>query len=659
MPPASMARLEYDSKANKVQLFGPYLKYNILKEPYSIGRFQFSPDEVTLELSSGGAINEEDFGKEGLAGEDMTFQESPVTGESFDFSSVEEKSAQIENPPDETKKNSPPKQEKESQPQVDSENKIYAVWPRFMLQLGQVKIVSPRGRILFESHFTTDQLGSDERFARLELIGEGNDLLNVLKTPFKLCLYQKFETSSVDVCSNVLTYRDGKFLIAFKGKNLSAAKFNNKKAPKNAQINLSKDMTRVELDLKFKSGFTFQARDKVHHLDLKNIAIDPHEKRIGIIDGAGAVRPTRLTIKDRFFSFIKENNYYKNRYASERDWPQDLEDAEMEFSPYQTGASIQLYGLILANVPPSFSFRLDDQNPIATYSRKVELTGTKDKNEVLAARVRNELFIHENQEEFLWQFPADQPGTINQNYLSLQHKGKDYYFSKRIFRSHQSAVSGSLALSTSPTLDIVPGYNFSAEHWLEQLVGKQSWSFQRWGIAANVYETIQGFKPKENFPEKISVLPINFDILYRFSPGVRPVQSSFGLGIRYLNFQLFRSVSTDIQTEFIGIGGFWHTAPQKIIDDIFNIVPFFRYPKWMEISLFYYPLLLGSEQIGFSFSWQARGKMFFAKQWYLDASFNVNNISFKKSKISGVTAGADSFGIATAHGTIGVGYLFN
>ena len=79
----------------------------------------------------------------------------------------------------------------------------------------------------------------------------------------------------------------------------------------------------------------------------------------------------------------------------------------------------------------------------------------------------------------------------------------------------------------------------------------------------------------------------------------------------------------------------------------------------MEISFYYYPLLLGPEKLGFSFSWQARGRMFFSKRWFLDASFNVNAIQFQKAKVRGVTSGADDFGIGTAHGTIGLGFFFN
>ncbi len=592
-------RLEFDSKANRVQIYGPYLKYNVLKPPYSIGQYQFSLSDINLTVESG-TSNE------------------------------------------------------------DSDPTLLVRWPRFLMSYGQLRIINKRSkRKLLEINFTENQLGSDDKFAQLELEGEGASLLSNLGEPFQICLDQKFEMSFVKACSDYLIFKENQITTVFNGKNASFAKLNGKKTPANSQVSLDQSARSVRFEFRFKSGFSLFVRDKVHKLDQKNVAIDPVERRIGVISGDGSIRPSQLTLKDRFFSFIKEKNDIRNSYQTSKDWPQNIENTEMEFSPYQTGASIQLYGVIMPSVPPPFQFKLDDDIPIATYSKSLELHGTKAESEILAARVKNELFIHENNKEFLWNFPANEAGVVNQNYLSLQHKGKDYYFSKRIFRAHQTSISAAAAISTSPTLDFVPGYNVAAEHWFESVWGKGNYSFQRWGIAANLYETIQGFLPKDNFPEKISVNPITFDVLYRFNAGVRPVQSSFGLGIRYLNFTLFRSKSEDINTQLLGIGAFWHTAPQKIVDDIFNIVPFFRYPKWMEISFFYYPLLIGTEKVGFSFSWQARGKMFFAKNWFLDASFNVNNIAFTKAKLAGVTLGADTFSIGTAHGTLGVGYNFN
>ncbi len=583
----SLARLEFDSVANKVKLYGPYIKYNTLKEPFSIGQFQVELMDIRLEMNE--------------------------------------------------------------------ENKLNAIWPRFLLSYGSLKILNKNGRVLLTEVFTEEELGGDDKYFRYILKDQGSSLQEILANDFQVCVEQIFNQAQVRACSNYLKLVGGASQSTHTGKNASAVTINKKKSPKNAQVSLADQQKRVSFELKFKSGFSISISDDIRHLKLENLVIDPSEKRIGIMDGTGTIRPTQVTLKDRLFSFIKEKNDFKNQYESTKMWPQDLEDAEMEFAPYQLGASLQLFGLIMPQVPPPFEFKLDDGMPIATYKKEVELKGTKSENEVLAAKNQNELFIHKNQKEFLWKYPALKKGEVNQNYLSLQHKNKDFFFSQRIFRAHQTAFAGSIGLSTSTTLDIVPGYNFSAEHWFEEIWNKSKYSFQRWGLAFNYYETMQGFRPKKDFPEKISINPIHMDLLYRLNQGVRPVQSSFGLGLRYQNFTLFRSVSNDIKTQLLGVGAFWHTAPQKIVDDIFNIIPLFRYPKWMEVSFFYYPLTFSDVQLGLSFSWQLKGKMFFSKSWYLEAAFNVNSVSFKQETTIGTT---DQFGIATAHGTIGLGYLF-
>ncbi len=584
----SFARLEFDSAANKIELYGPYIKYNTLKEPFSLGQFEIDLSDIRLEM--------------------------------------------------------------------DGENKLNAVWPRFLLSFGSLQIITKDGgRILLNEALIENELKGDDKYFRYPLNDQSSSLQEALAQDFQVCVEQMFNAAKVRACSDYFKLVSGVSTKTHTGANASAVSFNKQKSPKNAQISLSKDQKTIDFEIKFKSGFIISIRDTVRHLGLENIVIDPSEKRLGILDGTGAIRPTQITLKDRLFSFIKEKNDFKNQYEATKMWPQDLEDAEMEFAPYQLGASLQLYGLILPKVPPPFEFKLDDKMPIATYKKTVELTGTKGENEVLAAKNQNELFIHNNQKEFLWKFPATTKGQVNQNYLSLQHKNKDFFFSQRIFRAHQTAIAGAFGLSTSTTLDIVPGYNLSAEHWFEEIWNKSKYSFQRWGVAFNIYETIQGFKPKKDFPEKISINPIHLDLLYRLNQGVRPVQSSFGLGLRYQNFTLFRSVSPDIQTQLLGIGGFWHTAPQKIVDDIFNIIPLFRYPKWMEVSFFYYPFSFSDVSLGFSFSWQLKGKMFFAKSWYLEAAFNVNSVSFTQPTSIGTT---DQFGIATAHGTVGLGYLF-
>lgn len=587
------ARLEFDSYANKVQIHGPYVKYNLLNEPYSLGRFQFELDDVRLEV-----------------------------------------------------------QNKE-----EGKIQVVVIWPRFLLNFGRVRLIGQKERVLLKESFDEENIGEDEKFARYPLEDGDASLLEDLKEEFQVCLSHEYEESTVKICSDKVKYNGTTFEKTFTDKNAASSKINGRKSPKNAQVSLAESQSEISLDLKFKSGFSISIKDMVRRINKRNVVIDPKEKRVGIVDGRGSVRPTQLTLKDRFFSFIKENNYYRNQYQGSKNWPENLEDAEMEFAPYQIGGSIQLYGIIMSKVPPPFEFKLNDNAPIATYARNIELRGTKAEGEVLAARQKNELFINNDQKSFLWNFPTPKKGEINQNYISLQHKGEDYYFSQRVFRAHQTAVSASAALTVSDTLDIVPGYSFAAEHWFEELWNKSRWSFQRWGIKANIYETINGFKVQDDPSQKYSVNPIDVDILFRLKPGVRPVQSSFGVGLRYLNLTMFRSIETDISAQLLGIGGFWHTAPQKIIDDIFNIIPFFRYPKWMELYFYYYPVGLGTQIEGPSFSWQAKGKMFFSTHWFLEASFNVNYVDFLRKSDVRLT-GFERRKLGTAHGTIGLGYLF-
>lgn len=598
----AQAGLEYDSAANKVEIYGPYIKYNILKAPYSLGQFSFSPEDIRVE----GLVH-----------------------------------SQLEN----------------SEGEVPIE--LQAIWPRFLMEYGQLQILSSSGRVLLTQDFQSTDLADDQKLARFRLSDSTQSFIEVLKEGFQLCLSQKYKESRVQACSSHFIYSDGKFVEKLSSKNLGAVVFNGKKHPKNAQIILGDDATTLSLEIKFKSGFRILIQDQIRRLTPDNLLIDPKEQRIGVVDGSGQIRPTRLTTRGQVFSFMKEQNYFINDYKGQKNWSDKLEEAEMEFAPYEIGASLQLFGLILPKVPPHFEFALNERSPIATYSPSVTLKGRKGPTEQLAAKEKGELLINTNEIDFIWNFKATKKAEVNRNYLSLQHKDENYFFSNRIFRAHQTSVAASAALSTSPSLDIVSGYNFSFDHWFEEIWNTSTVSFQRWGIKGNIYETIQGFKPSENSLENISVLPINVDLLYRFSPGVKPVQSSFGAGLRYMRFKLFRSINSDVEADLLGVGTFWHTAPQKIVDDIFNVVPFFRYPKWMELSFFYYPIIIGGQSAGFAFSWQARGQMFFAKNWFLDASFNVNNFSFKRTKLEGVTVGADSFGIGTAHGTIGLGYLFN
>lgn len=604
VPTFALAKLEFDSKKNNAQLFGPYIKYNVLKPPFSFGRYQFEKTDIALELRG---------------------TSLPQGDEALNDDMEEEQKGQV----------------------------LYAVWPKFLLEFGTITITTEDGKALLDEDFDSDDVRGDDKYVHYKIQDQDANLIASLGQNFRICVIQDYKETYVEACSDYMRM-DGKRFVATKTSQEDQkvqTTFNGQDVPKNAQITLPEGQQTMEINLEFKSGFKIHVKDEVRRLNLENVAIDPIEKRLGIIGGDGKVTSSSLTYKDRFFKFIKEKNYYRNQFEVSQQWPQNLEDAEMEFAPYPLGASAQHYGLILDQLPPKFEFSIDPESPIATYRSVVEIKGKKAKNEKLTAKRKDELMIHKDETSFVWRFPAPDKGAMNMNYLALKYKKNYYYFSRRIFRAHKGSVTAAAALSASPTLDVVPGYRLTADYWPESIWGDQKWAYQRWGFAFEIFETAQPFKPKKDFTEKVSINPIHFEIMYRFSPGIRPVQSSFGLSLRYLRYQLFRSISSDLTPRFLGVGAFWHTAPQKIVDDVFNIVPLFRYPKWMELSAFYYPMIFGDFNLGFSWSYHAKGRMFFARSWFLDASFNVMDMNFEV--VNNVKPR-----ISTAHGTIGIGMLF-
>ena len=146
----------------------------------------------------------------------------------------------------------------------------------------------------------------------------------------------------------------------------------------------------------------------------------------------------------------------------------------------------------------------------------------------------------------------------------------------------------------------------------------------------------------------------NFELMGRFSSGVRPLQRSFGAGLRYLQVSIDGEGSnfSSFDVNMLGAGIFWHTAPLRLMDDIVNLVPFFKYPKWMEISAYYYPMNFSDNiNLGAAFSFHARGRLFFSQSWFFDAAINGTHVSFEKvNEVEG--------DLAFIEGTLGIGYNF-
>jgi hypothetical protein len=124
----------------------------------------------------------------------------------------------------------------------------------------------------------------------------------------------------------------------------------------------------------------------------------------------------------------------------------------------------------------------------------------------------------------------------------------------------------------------------------------------------------------------------------------------------------FTSIADASQYSFsipvVGGGVFWARSMPKVFDDIFNIVPFMRYPKWVDWEFIFYPLALNSTQASnFMLSMNFHGKVQWTQHFYGEAGFGLKNFSFDDA-----TNPDPQFQFTVplyvAYGTLGLGFNF-
>jgi hypothetical protein len=151
------------------------------------------------------------------------------------------------------------------------------------------------------------------------------------------------------------------------------------------------------------------------------------------------------------------------------------------------------------------------------------------------------------------------------------------------------------------------------------------------------------------------------DIKYRLTPGVWMREPTVGLMASYLNFA-YGIEDTLGEVKFYvpvaGGGVFWARSMPKFFDDIFNIIPFLRYPKWVDWEFIYYPLELRDKQkSNFMFSMNFHGKVLWTKTFFGEAGFSLKNFSFEDVRSSNPDKQLGP-SVVAAFGTIGIGIHF-
>jgi hypothetical protein len=148
--------------------------------------------------------------------------------------------------------------------------------------------------------------------------------------------------------------------------------------------------------------------------------------------------------------------------------------------------------------------------------------------------------------------------------------------------------------------------------------------------------------------QKENLTSLTADIKYRFTPGVWTRDASMGMMLGYQDL-----VFGNFKATMAGAGWFWARSMPRVFDNIFNWVPFMRYPKWVDMEVIYYFSSLKSNiTLNSPFSVNFHGQILWSKSIFGEAGFGMKRYAFIDKTLN------QKAELNTFYGTLGLGIKF-
>jgi hypothetical protein len=173
-------------------------------------------------------------------------------------------------------------------------------------------------------------------------------------------------------------------------------------------------------------------------------------------------------------------------------------------------------------------------------------------------------------------------------------------------------------------------------------------SNQRWGMSLRYFKNISGTLTDQVTPPIEDISSLVIDTKYRISQGVWGRDPSMGLvgSLQMINIQEFNY-------SLLGAGAFWARSMPKFFAVIMDIIPWFRYPKWVDVEFIYYPMTFTSNYVlGSNYALNFHGKIQWPKHYFGEAGFGLKQYSFSNA------SEFKAANIYMLYATIGLGYTF-
>jgi hypothetical protein len=305
---------------------------------------------------------------------------------------------------------------------------------------------------------------------------------------------------------------------------------------------------------------------------------------------------------------------------------------------------------------------LSDKTTKSTYSSSVWVKGSVHPEIQLSADGAEVKRVSET--EFEWAFPAPEKGVYNTGLLNVHEGETKWKAGYDIYRGYPAEIGARMQMILTDQLQFILLGELAGQLWFESILGWDNYTFshQRWGVAAKYFQAISGTEGVGD--TNIDTLAVTtVGLKYRITPGIWNRDPTVGGILSYQNLDYaFTSIADGSEYSFsipvIGGGVFWARSMPKVFDNFFNLVPFMRYPKWVDWEFIFYPLALNSTQAtNFMLSMNFHGKVQWTQNFYGEAGFGLKNFSFDDA-----TNPDPQFQFTVplyvAYGTLGLGFNF-
>lgn len=479
--------------------------------------------------------------------------------------------------------------------------------------------------------------------------------------PFRFCVSEDDQTSRLAVCSRRYRFarEAGRYRLVVESKEVKPVVLINDKPVtlKGTAIFIEKDIP-IKFAAMLRNGTYFEFVSHPKEIRVVDMVKDEENKRINII-GYGDTPMGQ--INESFFAdsvhwgFL---NFMPTIGDLRKFWRASVDQS----TPY-----LYLKGFGGAPFRQSFEFDdlpsvkarvvLSDKTTKSTYASSVWVSGKADpivKLSADGAEVRREA----GSDDFEWAFPAPKKGVYNTGVLNVHENKNKWRAEYEIFRGYPAEFGARLSGVITKDLTLVAMGEVAAQYWFESVLGWDNYTLahQRWGLAAKYFESLAGTDA-----DLLKFAAGTVDIKYRFNPGVWGRDPTVGMMASFLNFDYgFKDSlgSVMYHVPVIGGGVFWARSMPKIFDDIFNLMPFMRYPKWVDWEFIYYPLTLREKQTStFMFAMNFHGKVQWTQNFFGEAGFGLKNYSFEDIR-SADPAKQLAPQVVIAFGTLGLGFNF-